>query len=305
MAVYKRSYRPYDGPLTSERWRFLAVPRYAIQDVFESRLLSGFLVLCLAPFLAEAVAIYVWNSAPARALLRLPAVAPAELLSPQFFLYALTGQGVLAFVLTAWVAPLLVAPDVVNGALPLYLSRPFSRAEYVLGKATVLLTLLSLITWVPGLLLFGLQAGVGEERWLAQNARVGWATLVGGWIWIVVLTLLGLALSAWTRLRLVSTGLLFGVFGMGTAFGEAWHEVLGSPWGRLANLPYLIGLVWTDLFGFNAPRAQTGETEILPLPSGGGPADLPVWAAWLVLAAVSGFSLWLLDRRLRAREVHA
>ena len=71
MAVYKRSYRPYQGPLTSERWRFLVVPRYALQELVESRNLVAFVVMCLFPFLAEAVGIYVANFPPARALLRI------------------------------------------------------------------------------------------------------------------------------------------------------------------------------------------------------------------------------------------
>ena len=70
LAVYKRSYRPYEGPLTPERWRFLVVPRYALQELVESRVLMAFVVLCLFPFLAEAAGIYVANSEAARALLQ-------------------------------------------------------------------------------------------------------------------------------------------------------------------------------------------------------------------------------------------
>ena len=49
-------------------------------------------------------------------------------------------------------------------ALPLYLARPFCRTEYILGKIAVLVILLSAITWVPGLLLFLLQAYLGGLR---------------------------------------------------------------------------------------------------------------------------------------------
>ena len=44
--------------------------------------------------------------------------------------------------------------------MPLYLARPFSRTEYVLGKASTLVILLSLLTWIPGLFLFGVGVGV-------------------------------------------------------------------------------------------------------------------------------------------------
>ena len=287
MAVHKRVYRPYEGPLTAERWRFLVVSRYGLQELVESRVLVAFVVLCLVPFLVEAAAIYIANSPAARALLQVGGL-PYQM-KTEFFAAALAIQGTLAFLLTAWVAPVLVSPDLVNGALPLYLSRAFSRADYVLGKAVVMLSVLSLITWVPILTLFVLQAGLADPSWIAANLRVAGAIFAGAWIWITVLTLLGLALSASIRWRLVASGALFGVFFMGSAFGEAWHRVLRDPWGRVANLAYVVGLVWRDLFGIVLPGEPT--------------TDVPTWAAALALAGVCALSLFLLDRRLRAREV--
>lgn len=300
MAVYKRAYRPYDGPLTSERWRFLVLPRFAFQEVFESRILTAFLVACFVPALIETVIIYVANSSAAQAMLGLTGEGPSrDFMKPQFFMGALSAQGFLAFFLTAYLAPVLVSPDLVNGALPLYLSRPFSRAEYVLGKASVLLLLLSLITWVPMLWIFSLQAGLAPSGWLSANLRIAAAIFGGALIWISVLTLLGLGVSALIRWRIVASGALVGIFFMGTAFGEIWREVLRNPWGRLANLPYLIGIVWTDLFGIQTTR-RTLAREMLDERR---LADLPVWAAWMGLLGVCAFALWVLNRRLRAREV--
>ena len=68
----------------------------------------------------------------------------------------------------------------------------------------------------------------------------------------------------------MASGALFGVFFMGSAFGEAWHGVLRDPWGRTANLAYVIGVVWRDLFGIVMPGEPT--------------ADIPTWAAALALA---------------------
>lgn len=295
MAVHKRVYRPYDGPLTRQRWRFLVVARYGLLDLVESRVLMAFVVICLAPFLAEAAGIYVANSPEARAVLRLGGM-PARV-QPEFFVGALTLQGMLSFFLAAWVAPVLVSPDLVNGALPLYLSRSFSRAEYLAGKAVVLLALLSVITWVPCLTLFALQAGLADPDWFASNLRVAAATFVGAWIWILVLTLVGLTLSACIRLRLVASASLFGVFFMGSGFGEAWQAVMHDPWGRLANLFYAMGVVWRALF--DLPSFRTLGRSL------GGEPDLPVEAAALALLATCGLCLWLLNRRLLAREVVA
>jgi ABC-2 type transport system permease protein len=297
LAVYKRTYKPYDGPLTDERTRFLVLPRYAFQELFESRVLAAFLMLCCVPFLVELTMVYIANSAAARALLRIEA-PPGDFLQKQFFLGALTIQGFLSFFLTAWVAPVLVSPDLVNGCLPLYLSRPFTRAEYVLGKASVLMGLLSLITWLPVGTVFTVQAGLAGGDWLAQNLRTFAAILGGALLWISVLTLLGLALSAWIRWRIVASAALFGILFMGSAFGEIWRGMLKNPWGRLANLPYLIGIVWTDLFGISSRRTVAGD-----MLDDRRSSDLPAWAAWLALLALCGFCMWMLNRRLRAREV--
>jgi ABC-2 type transport system permease protein len=299
VAVHRRAYRPYEGPLTAERWRFLVLPRYGLLELFESRALTAFFVLCFVPFLIEASAVYVSHSAAARALLQLsPAAAgDLEVARPEFFMGTLIFQGALAFLLTAWVAPVLVSPDLVNGALPLFLSRPFSRAEYVLGKASVLALLLSLITWVPGLVLFALEAGL-TEGWGMGHLRIVGALFAGAWVWILVLTLVGLALSAWIRWRIVASGALAGVFFMGSAFGEMWKEILGNPWGRVTNLSYLIGLVWRDLFGVFEGRQMSHEMF-----NDGPGRDLPTWAAWAGLSVAAGLCVWILDRRLRAREV--
>jgi ABC-2 type transport system permease protein len=296
VAVHKRVYRPYEGPLTSERWRLLVLPRYAFMELLESRVMLAYFIFCFVPFLVELGYVYLANSAPARALIGLGGETAA--VRVEFFMASLGVQSTLAFLLTAWVAPVLVSPDLVNGALPLYLSRPFSRAEYVAGKALVLASLLSAITWVPILTLFLVQSGLAGRTWLWENLRISWATLLGAGIWIAVLTLLGLALSACIRWRLVASAALVAALFMGTAFGEMWREVLRNPWGRLANLSYLVGIVWRDLFGLNLRRPLARE-----MLEDRRAADIPSWAAWAALLATCAFSAWLLNRRLRAREV--
>jgi len=296
VAVYKRAYRPYEGPLTAERWRFLVLPRYALQEIFESRVILAFVVLCFVPFLAEAAAIYVANSGAARAVLGISEAPRA--VEREFFFMALVVQGFLSFFLTAWVAPVLVSPDLVNGALPLYLSRPFTRLEYVLGKAAVLVALLSLITWVPVLTLWLLQAGLAGRGWMSSHLRQAFGITTGAAIWIALLTLLGLAVSAWIRWRVVASGALVGIFFMGSAFGEAWYALIGNSWGRVGNFTYLIGLVWRSVFGLALHRSLSREMFDEP-----GATDLPLWAAWAALLAACALSGWLLERRLQAREV--
>ena len=42
MAVYKKTYRPYEGALTPRWSRLLVIPRYAFEDLHRRRFLSIF-----------------------------------------------------------------------------------------------------------------------------------------------------------------------------------------------------------------------------------------------------------------------
>ena len=53
MAVYKKTYRPYDGNLTPSATRFLVIPRFAFEDMRKSRFLTIFF---LASFIYPLIA---------------------------------------------------------------------------------------------------------------------------------------------------------------------------------------------------------------------------------------------------------
>ena len=165
MAVYKRRYNSYTGSLTPGWSRFFVLTRYAFADLFKSRFFVILLILSLGPTLLFAAYIFIANNKTVQLLMQ---VRSADLFAveTQYFIVIMTVQTQAAFLLNCWVGPVLIAGDLTNGALPLFLSRPFSRADYVLGKFAVLGLLLSGVTWVPCLLLFSLQAGLAKDGWI-------------------------------------------------------------------------------------------------------------------------------------------
>jgi ABC-2 type transport system permease protein len=179
----------------------------------------------------------------------------------------------------------LVSPDLVNNALPLYFSRPFSRTEYVLGKMSVLIMLLSPITWVLGLLLFVVQSILAGWDWTADHWRIGVAVVVGQILWIVLLSLIALAISAWVKWRIAAGALLFGIFVAGAGFGSMINAIVRTDYGSLVNLTLVMYTIWAQLFGRDA---ETGLTAL---------------EAWFAVAAVCAGCLYLLWRKVRAFEV--
>ncbi len=287
MAVYKQTYKEYEGTLTQPKWRFWVLTRYAFGQVFASRLTLIYFVLCYVPMLVGGFIIYLRHNLDVLNAFQLP-VEEILSINAEFFAVLMGIQSTLAFFMAANVGPSLVSPDLTNGALPLYLSRPFSRSEYVFGKFAVLGLLLSLITWVPGMILFLMQSSLEGSAWFFANLRVAGAIVTGAWVWILTISLLALALSAWVRWRPVAAGMMFGVFFVAAGFGGAFNEILRTDWGMMMMLPVVMNAIWHWLFvGVVAARDY----------------PLPLWSAWLSLAIAWAVSLFLLSRKVRAYEV--
>ena len=292
MAVYKRTYQGYTGPLTPEWSRFAIIPRYAYQRLFKSKIMTAFYIICFISPLVFLSLIYTASSfgSIAKMFGATDARSPITV-NGQFFFSYLGAQCPLSFILTAFVGPGLISDDLSNRALTLYLARPFSRVEYVIGKMSVLLILLSSITWVPGLILFGVQAMLAGGGWLWQNLWLAWAIFAGCWIWILVYALAALALSAWVKWKVAAGALLVGIFFVAAGFGHAINAVLDVNWGKLLDLGFVFGVVWNRLF------------RLERLFHGSGTADVSPASAWFILALICASSLWLLYRKLRAVEV--
>lgn len=297
MAVYKKQYKRYDGPMTPVWSRFLVLPRYTFEEMRRSRFFTSFFLATLLMPIACALVIYLHHNL---GTLDLMGLEPDQIVAIDsgFFLFYLGFQSMLAFFLTAFVGPGLISPDLANNALPLYFCRPFDRLDYVLGKMSVLLILLSVMTWIPGLLLFALQGYLEGAGWIGSNLRIAGALFMGSWIWILLLSLMVLALSAWVKWKPVAGGLLLMVFFVGTGFGAAINEVLRTKWGSLINLSHLMGMVWVWLFA--EPMQQGAGAVFFRVQRG---EDIPIVIIWISLMVFCGVSFYLLRKKIRAMEV--
>ncbi|MDT7603871.1 MAG: type transport system permease protein [Acidobacteriota bacterium] len=308
MAVYEHSYRQYAGRLTPAWSRFLVIPRHAYRDVFRTKLFVAFYAACYIFPLAAACIIYLHHNVNALALLRIGDVRALVPINASFFHYFTTFQCSLAFFLVLLVGPPLISRDMANNALPLYLCRPFSRVEYVAGKASVIAILLSLVTWVPGLLLFFFQAYLEGVGWLWSNLWIAGSIFLASAIWIVLLSLLALSVSAWVKWRVVASGALLGMFFIPSAFGEIINAMFLTRIGHLFSFGALMNNIWLGLFGLFVPQTGRIQGRITDSMHDNQLVDIrliepPLWASWFVIALVCAFCLWLLLRKVRAYEV--
>jgi ABC-2 type transport system permease protein len=286
LAVYERSYKGYQGSLTPDWARFLVLPRYTFRLVVASKIFLVFLIASLIVPLVMACWVYLSHNAQLlEKALGIQLDGFAQVNADVFLAFMGVQIMPLGFILVLMVAPQLISADLANNALPLYLARPFNRIDYILGKMSVLLILLSAVTWIPHGLVFLLQSYFSGWQWFVDNIRIGIAIFVFSWVWIVTSSLVALALSAIFRTKRVIRLSLFAVYIVLSGFGGFLYGALKLNFGLNLSLVIMQQRVAEGLFGTNP--------EI---------PDVSLLSAWVSLAVFCGLSTYILFRKIRAYE---
>lgn len=284
MAVYRRGFSRYTGELTGAWARLMVLPRFGWQQLAKRRVVT--IVLVAAMFWPLACALFVYVANRADLLRDFGAEVPAILtVDATFFVVFMNAQATFAIILAALAGPGLVAPDLAHGALPLYLSRPLSRSEYVAGRMLVLIGLLSVVTWVPGMILFVMQSSMAGVSWLATNWSLGVAVFFGFLLWILLVSLVAMASSAYVRWRIIAGALVLGAFFVLAGAAELLNAVLRVEWATAFNPGRAMNQIWRAMLGAD-PLPGPGALQCL----------LAVGVMVLLLVAV-------LERRLRPVQV--
>jgi ABC-type transport system involved in multi-copper enzyme maturation permease subunit len=287
MSVYRLNYRAYTGPVTPLWMRILVIARYGFNEAWSSKITVGLFILSLLPPVVFLVFIYLANNPMARALIG--AGSPDLAINARFFLVVLQIQSWLALVLASWVAPRLMGFDLADNALPILLSHPISRFGYVLGKFVALFGSLSVVTWVPAMILFVDQSYSSQVPWAAGNLRIALGMMAGTLIWIAFVSVLCLAVSAWVKWRVLATSAIFAAVFIPSGVGAIVSAVLRTKWGFLLNVPYMMSLLWQRLLGSPELFGRWGT--------------LPTSSILMMLTLVCCVSVGMLNKRVRAREV--
>lgn len=176
MPVYDQSYQHWDGEFRTSRLRWLPMVRYHVQLMLKRRLVWLFLFLAFVPALIFSVFVYISSQAD-DGMARLDLVAEgltaaaaddqvldfAKLTTEEKYLYLsrngfmfflITFQALIVLSMTSLVGSGLIAKDVRSNALEIYLTKPITPIDYVLGKLTVIAVFIFLSSFVPSVIVF-------------------------------------------------------------------------------------------------------------------------------------------------------
>jgi len=278
MAVRDRAWHPWRGRSLGPAHRILVVARYGARGALASRSFLALLAVCGLPSVAAAVAVWFSHNTSL-----IPAPAVTEWLAgvPDWvFLRLFTWQATAAALITVLAGPRLMVADLANRGLDLILARPITARGYLVGKVAALFVLTSPVTWMAGLgviLVHGVAAGAG---WWWDGLQLALAYFVGHVAWILVISLLTLAVSAWIGQAPLARILLLATFFLLSSIGGAVNLATGTALGEILDPLLAATSVVRWLFGQATP------------------SQLPVAANWATLATVVVASWVVLHRRI-------
>ena len=278
MPIHDQGYRRYAGTRSGIGTAWRVMTHAGVMSVITKRIFILMMLWAWAYFVVRAVGFYIAVNYR----------QTESILGPngQVFRDFLDWQGVILFFVTIYVGAGLIANDRRANALQLYLSKPMTRAEYIVGKLAILFAFLALVTFAPAMMLLIVQAVLsGSFTFIQNNVYLLPA--------ITLFSLCQILLSGTTMLALSSlskssrfVGVMFaGLYFFTTAMFQALRGITGHSDYAWISPTATLDIVGDVIFRLK-PRYEMS----------------PALAAVVMLVLVAG-SVWILNRKVKGVEI--
>ena len=170
MPIHTQDYRHWEGTLNPRPYtRWWIITKAELKLLAQRKIVR--LIVAIPPaiyILVHATLIYILNQVPGAAF---PFDIDNEFFQNFLFRYPITGppSSFLIALIAIFGGSGLIATDLKNNALSLYLSKPISWIDYLIGKFAVMGILLGFLTLIPGLLLFLEHVLLTDTPFLKEN----------------------------------------------------------------------------------------------------------------------------------------
>ena len=277
MPIHDQSYRRYGGGRNEPGSAWLVIAAAGIRTLLGRKLFLAVMLAAWGQFFVRAVMFYLSANFPSMNVL-----APSVETFRQFFDF----QEIFVLFVTVYVGSGLIANDRRSNALQIYLSKPLSRAEYVAGKLGVLAFFLLMVTLAPALALLVLEAMFSASL----DFLLGNVFLLPA---ITLYAVMEVSLASFTMLALSS---------LSTSARYTAMLYAGALFFTAAVFGILRGATGSSMLAWLSLRAnveQIGDVIFRVPPR----FESPWLLSLLVVAALIGLSVLMLERRVRGVEV--
>jgi ABC-type transport system involved in multi-copper enzyme maturation permease subunit len=275
--IHDQGYRRYGGHREPHGGRWWVIARAGLLSRIRERRVIGLLLFAWLPFLVRAIQIYASANFQQVAFL-----AP----TPEMFREFLDQQELFIFIVSIMIGAGLIADDRRANALQIYLSKPLTRVEYVVGKLATLAIVLTFVTWLPAIFLLLLQMlFAGSTKFLREHLfLIPAITLLAG-VQVFVSSFAMLALSSLSNSRRFVAMMYAGIIFFTAAMYQALRLITSSTAWAVISPRDTMNVIGDGIFRVQASRA------------------VPVPVAAVAVLVLIAASIWILERRVRGVEV--
>lgn len=179
----------------------------------------------------------------------------------------------------------LIANDLKHNSLSLYLSKPISWIDYLIGKFAVIGILLACVTLIPGLLLFLEHVLLTETPFLKENFWIIFPIIIYSLVVTTLTSLLMLTFSSLTKnLRFATIGFCAVWFGL-PVIHLILKEVIPSSTVAIVSIWANLEQLGNALFGLDRSY------------------NIPLFWTILLLVGLTALCILVLRHRIRAVEI--
>jgi len=277
--IHDQGYRHYSGQRAPHGSAWWVIARTHMMSALRYRWFIVVLVIAWVPFLVRGVQIY-FASTNAQ-------VAQILATTPDTFREFLSQQRLFVFLVIIMQSG-LIADDRRTNALQLYLSKPLTRVEYILGKLMPPLAFVLGVTLLPALVLLILQiVFAGSLTFLSANLFLMPAIVLFSLVQGLVSAFAIVALSSLSKSRRFVAIMYAGIVFFTAAVYQVLRLITSSRRWAVISPGEMLDVIANAIF------RSRGEPAV------------PVYIAVLAIAVIIGLAILILERRIRAVEVVA
>ncbi len=287
MTIKEKGYSHWDGEFSPQKLPWWPITRYGIKLTLKKKFFKLTCALALIPAVVFLVMIYLAERIKDFSIIM---DGGSELIkvNPALFNTYFTNEFLLfmIIIILVFAGAGLIADDLKYNSLQLYFSRPLRKQDYLLGKASVLVFFLLILTLVPGLILFIMKLIFSGDLNFFGDFPMLPLSIIGYSIFVTMFfSFYTLLLSSLSKSKRYVIILIVGVYFFSDILFAIFYSIFRNPYFSLLSLKVNLQQLGAAFFGVKAPQ------------------NVPWIYSLLILAGICCLSGVVLIRKVKGVEI--
>jgi ABC-type transport system involved in multi-copper enzyme maturation permease subunit len=287
MSIAEKGYTHWQGELKERKLPWWPITRQGIRLAFKRKYFKFSFFISLIPAVGFLIGIYISERIEdfqsmfkgSQTILKVNPAYFKTYFTSEFLLFMIVMIMVLA-------GAGLISDDLKYNSLQLYFARPLRKKDYFLGKASVIIFFISIITLVPGLVFFITKLLFsGSFKFLWEYPWLLLSILIYSFILTAFFAFYTLFISALSKNRRYVSILIFTVYLFSDILFGIFFGTFRNPYFALISIKCNLQQVGAALFKQKPPYA------------------VPWYLSFLILCVISVFAGIFLQKKIREIEV--